>query len=631
MKIVIPGGSGQVGTVLARAFHADGHDVVVLSRHPEVEPWRVVEWDGQTLGDWRNEIDGCDVVINLAGRSVNCRYTPRTVREILESRVESTRVVGQAIAQSMRAPRCGCRRARRRFTRIASTAERRDGGLLGGAGAGRARLRGNFSIEVASAWERTFNETRPPRTRKVALRSAMTMSPDPGGMFDTLLGSRARPRRARRRRPAVRLVDPRRGLHRRRRWLIEHDDVEGPSTSRSPNPLPNADFMRDLREAAACGRAAGDDGCSRSARSSCARRRSWCSRAGASCPGGCSSTASRSSFPSGRRPRASSARLPGPRLRDRLQAPGHPAGDAARLPTRPVPIRRPRQRRQDDALSEVRHAPNRRPRAARPPTRRRRRPPARGRAGRAGARRVPTCGRPATERQGRAAGARGSPCPGTTDCMPAPADEIDLDEVRRHARAAPRRCPHAHRGARQAPERATAQGFGKRIGDGTTEAISRLTEIGVGSSLEHGLVRTERALAKLDDGTYGRCDACGQPIPPRGWRDARRRAVRRVRPLRAPPAPAASLTRMHDCHRSAASSARWRSRIHTMHRSALEPPRAPPDANRACDEREPRPRRVSPSRAGSARGRRRSGVPPRASARRAAAGRSAGRPRTRRR
>jgi DnaK suppressor protein len=64
------------------------------------------------------------------------------------------------------------------------------------------------------------------------------------------------------------------------------------------------------------------------------------------------------------------------------------------------------------------------------------------------------------------------------------------------------------------PELGAAQGFGKRIGDGTVEAISRLTEIGVGSSLEHGLARTERALAKLDEGTYGVCDACGKPIAP---------------------------------------------------------------------------------------------------------------------
>lgn len=67
----------------------------------------------------------------------------------------------------------------------------------------------------------------------------------------------------------------------------------------------------------------------------------------------------------------------------------------------------------------------------------------------------------------------------------------------------------------QRPERGSGLGFGKRIGDGTIEAVSRLTEIGVGGSLEVQLERTERALAKLDDGTYGACDACGEPIAPR--------------------------------------------------------------------------------------------------------------------
>ncbi len=98
--------------------------------------------------------------------------------------------------------------------------------------------------------------------------------------------------------------------------------------------------------------------------------------------------------------------------------------------------------------------------------------------------------------------------------MPAPPDPLDLDAIR--ALLQQRRDETRERIAALAkrPELGTAQGFGKRIGDGTVEAISRLTEIGVGSSLEHGLERTERALAKLDEGTYGICDACGEPIAP---------------------------------------------------------------------------------------------------------------------
>jgi uncharacterized protein (TIGR01777 family) len=251
MKIVIPGGSGQVGTVLARAFQADGHDVVVLSRHPRVQPWRVVGWDGVRLGAWRGEIDGSDVVINLTGRSVNCRYTASNRREILESRVLSTRAVGQAIAEAARPPRVWLQASTATIYahRYDGTNDERTGVLGGGESSAPSSWR--FSIDVARAWERAFDEVRLPRTRKVALRSAMTLSPDPGGVFDTLVG----------------LV--RRGLGGSAgdgrqfmswihyedfvaaiRWLIEHDEVDGVVNVAAPDPLPNAEFMRLLRDAA---------------------------------------------------------------------------------------------------------------------------------------------------------------------------------------------------------------------------------------------------------------------------------------------------------------------------------------------------------------------------------------------
>lgn len=99
--------------------------------------------------------------------------------------------------------------------------------------------------------------------------------------------------------------------------------------------------------------------------------------------------------------------------------------------------------------------------------------------------------------------------------MPSTSADFDAITVRRLLEA--RRAEmQARVGAlAERPELGTAQSFGKRIGDGTTEAISRLTEIGIGRSLESGLARTERALAKLDDGTYGICDVCGTVIAPR--------------------------------------------------------------------------------------------------------------------
>src|SRR5579875_903536 len=102
MKIVMPGGSGQVGTILARHLSSRGHQVIVLSRTPAAaaHPWQTMHWDGQTLDPaWTSVIDGADAVIHLSGRTVNCRYTPENRRQIYDSRVETTRLVGEAIAR----------------------------------------------------------------------------------------------------------------------------------------------------------------------------------------------------------------------------------------------------------------------------------------------------------------------------------------------------------------------------------------------------------------------------------------------------------------------------------------------------------------------------------------------------
>lgn len=86
MKIVIPEGTGQVGTILARAFYKAGLKVVVLSRKPQSAAWRVVEWNAETLGKWAAELEGADAVINLAGRSVNCRSTPGAMIRLMHER-----------------------------------------------------------------------------------------------------------------------------------------------------------------------------------------------------------------------------------------------------------------------------------------------------------------------------------------------------------------------------------------------------------------------------------------------------------------------------------------------------------------------------------------------------------------
>jgi uncharacterized protein len=252
MKVVIPGGSGQVGTILARALHRDGHDVVVLSRRRDVQPWRVVVWDGATLGNWKREIDGCDVVINLAGRSVNCRYTAANREEILQSRLSSTRVVGQAIATAARKPHVWLQASTATiYAHRYDSPNDEHSGILGGDEQS-APDSWRFSIDVARAWERAFDEAVVDGTRKVVLRSAMTLSPDAGGVFDTLLGLvrrglGGRAGNGRQFMSWIHYEDFVEAVH----WLIQHHEIEGIVNVASPNPLPNAEFMRLLRQACA--------------------------------------------------------------------------------------------------------------------------------------------------------------------------------------------------------------------------------------------------------------------------------------------------------------------------------------------------------------------------------------------
>jgi uncharacterized protein (TIGR01777 family) len=249
VKIVIPGGSGQLGAVLARAFLAQGDEVVIVSRG-EAPVGRGVRWDGKTLGAWAAELDGADVVVNLAGRSVNCRYTPENLAQMMSSRVDSTRVVGEAIAQARRPPRVWLQMSTATLYAHRFDAPNDEAtGIVGGnepdAPAYWAR-----SVAIAQAWERTQAEASTPHTRQIALRTALTMSPDRHGILDTLLGL-----------TRLGLGGPASNgrqwvswLHERDfvravQFLIARDDLTGAVNLCAPNPLPQRDFMAQLRAA----------------------------------------------------------------------------------------------------------------------------------------------------------------------------------------------------------------------------------------------------------------------------------------------------------------------------------------------------------------------------------------------
>jgi NAD dependent epimerase/dehydratase family enzyme len=187
MKIIIAGGSGQVGAILARAFHGEGHELTVLARRAFSAVWRVLPWDGRTLGEWAAVIEGADVVINLAGRSVNCRYTRENMRQMMDSRVESTRVLGEAIAQCSKPPRVWLQMSTATIYSHRYDAANDDvTGQIGGKEPD-APAYWSYSIEIAQAWERAAVQSHTPSTRKVLLRSAMVMSPDRAGIFDVML------------------------------------------------------------------------------------------------------------------------------------------------------------------------------------------------------------------------------------------------------------------------------------------------------------------------------------------------------------------------------------------------------------------------------------------------------------
>lgn len=215
--------------------------MVVLGRHATAG---VTLWDGHSLGDWARELDGADVVINLAGRSVNCRYTAANMKDMMESRVNSTRVVGRAIEQAKVPPSVWLQMSTATIYAHRFDAANDDvTGVIGGTEPDVPSYWA-FSIQIAQAWEQALAEANTPRTRKVTLRTAMVMSADRGGIFDVLLklvrtglgGTMAGGKQYMSRIHGddfVAAVD----------WLIAHEEVAGAVNLAAPDPLPQAAFM----------------------------------------------------------------------------------------------------------------------------------------------------------------------------------------------------------------------------------------------------------------------------------------------------------------------------------------------------------------------------------------------------
>jgi uncharacterized protein (TIGR01777 family) len=239
-RVILAGGSGFLGRSLAEELSRQGREVVILSRTPKRDspgPAREVAWDGRSVGEWAGLLEGAEAVVNLAGRSVNCRYTPANRREIVESRVNSVKAIGRAIRECAEPPKV--------LVQAASLAVYGDAGARvcdEGAPAGRG-----FSAETCVRWEEAFDSLELPATRKVLLRIGFALGRG-GGALATLS------RLAR-----LYLGGTVGGGRQYVSWLhaddlnrifvrgIERARMEGVYNATGPCPVTNAEFMCELR------------------------------------------------------------------------------------------------------------------------------------------------------------------------------------------------------------------------------------------------------------------------------------------------------------------------------------------------------------------------------------------------
>ena len=248
LKLILAGGSGFLGGELAKHFSALDWEIVVLTRSPKArtDAAREVAWDAASLGDWTRELDGATAVVNLTGRSVDCRYTAKNRREIMDSRVNSTRVVGEAIARCTNPPRVWLNSStatlyQHTFGKPHDESSREMDSATDAKDA--------FSVEVAQAWERALDEAKTPHTRKVALRTSMVLGLGRNSVFPVLrrltkFGLGGRQGSGKQFVSWIHVEDFCRAIE----WIIAHEDLSGPINQCAPNPLSNVEMMKQFRE-----------------------------------------------------------------------------------------------------------------------------------------------------------------------------------------------------------------------------------------------------------------------------------------------------------------------------------------------------------------------------------------------
>ncbi|WP_419805172.1 epimerase [Terriglobus sp.] len=185
-RIVLPGGSGNIGDLLAKHFHAQGDAVIVLSRHPRPAPWTVLPWDAQTEGAWVDTLEGADAVIGLSGRSVNTRSTPKHRQEIYDSRIGPTKLLSRVIRGLRNPPAVWLNASTATIYKHALDEPQEESDHEIGGHEPDAPKSWEFSVKVGLDWEEALFAHPLPHTRTVAMRTSLVMSAQPGSVFAVL-------------------------------------------------------------------------------------------------------------------------------------------------------------------------------------------------------------------------------------------------------------------------------------------------------------------------------------------------------------------------------------------------------------------------------------------------------------
>lgn len=240
-RIVIAGGSGFIGSALSRELVRLNYDVVILTRLPRGHKGNVreIEWDGKNIGAWSKELDGAEAIVNLAGRTVHCVHTPKNLREINESRVNSVRVISLASQQVNKPPRAWLQASGVGFY-----------GEKGNSACDESSPPGDDSLaKICRQWEGAFHDASLPANRRVVLRIGVALG-NGGGGFPVLVrltkfflgGSAGNGRQFA---SWIHLAD----LARMFAACVEDEELSGTFNAVAPNAVSNAELMREFRRA----------------------------------------------------------------------------------------------------------------------------------------------------------------------------------------------------------------------------------------------------------------------------------------------------------------------------------------------------------------------------------------------